>query len=166
MVFLLKQEMRWYRAIIFAVIFMAIPSILESSWTAYQRYYYQNAPIETFYKAITMEVGNVCVGDKIQQVDAVRFVYETETGWAAEIIRELYNVNTDKRKKVYDEAASIFIDKIEDGKTARDAAIPLLKEGIYQWDITYVKLYLPYGVIRVDVPTLRSNSFSVINCNQ
>ncbi len=158
MVFLLKQEMRWYRAIIFAVIFMAIPSILESSWTAYQRYYYQNAP--------TMEVGNVCLGDKVQHIDSVRFVYEMETGWSAEIIRELYKIYGTERKKVYDEAASIFIERIEDGKTARDAAIPLLKEGIYQWDITFVKLYLPYGVIRVDVPTLRSNSFSVINCNQ
>lgn len=166
MVFLLKQEMRWYRAIIFAVLFMAIPSILESSWTAYQRYYYQSAPIETFYQAITIEVGNVCLGDTVQHIDSVRFVYKTETGWAAEIVRELYDVETDKRIKVYDEAASIFIEKIESGKSARDGAIPVLSEGVYQWDITFVKLYLPYGVVRVDVPTLRSNAFTVLDCNK
>lgn len=164
---LLTQEAKWFRVAFFGVLFMLIPTILQSGWDAYWKHYYRTEPVETFYKAMTLEAENICVGDKTQKLTSVRFVYGTETGWAADVVRELQRVESSGvHVKVYDEKASIFIQKEENGVVERETVFPDVKVGQYHWDITLVRLYLPYGVIRESVPVLTSNIFSVEECNK
>lgn len=166
MTFLFTHEAKWYRVAFFAILFMVIPTILESAWTAYWRNFYQTAPISTFYEALAFEADNVCLGDTIQRVESTRYVRGTDSGWAADIIRELYKFNDTKTKaKVFEEQANVFIENVPDGRSAREAAIPPLKIGVYQWEITIIRIYLPYNVVRVETPSLISNTFAVKDCN-
>lgn len=165
MTFLFTKEAKWYRVAFFAVVFMVIPALLEQSFTSYWRHYYETAPISNFYEAMAFEAENICTGDITQDIKTVRFVNGTESGWAADIIRELYKVNDAKLKaKIYEENANVFIEKIPDGMSSREAAIPPLKAGVYQWEVVIIRLYLPYGVVRVTSPSLISNTFSVTDC--
>lgn len=168
MTYLLTKEARWYRVAVFAVLFMLIPSLMQSSWDGYWKHYYRTQPISTFYEALAFEADNVCVGDNTQHVETVRLVKGTETGWAADIVRELYVIpdgtTVEGRSKVFDESADIFIEVIPDGFNEREAALPELAEGVYQWDIVIIRLYLPYDVVRIESPQLTSNLFAVEDC--
>lgn len=167
MTFLLKAEAKWARVIVFAMVFMAVPAILEQSYASYQRHYYESQPIEAFYEAFSLEAENICVGEKIQTLKSVRYVHGTETSWAADIVRELYKVEVGQdRSKVHEESANVFIENVPDGIATREAAIPVVDAGLYQWDIALIRLYLPYGVVRVNVPSLNSNVFAVVECNE
>lgn len=157
-------EYKWIRVAFFAVLFILLPSVLDGAWHGYWRYHYQTADITDFYEAISLEVGNVCVGQKIQQSNSVRFVYGTDTGWQADIVRELQKLENEKAIKVFEQSANVFIEKVPDGQVHREIALPELEKGLYRWDITVVKLYLPYGVERVITPTLKSNIFAVDDC--
>lgn len=167
MKFLLTQEGKWARVAFFAVLFMLVPTLLQSSWDAYWKHYYRTAPIENFYESISLEASNICVGDTTQHLESTRFVKGTESGWAADIVRELYVIGKNRvRAKVFEESADVFIEVIPDGQNAREAAIPALSTGVYQWEITIIRLYLPYDVVRVATPSLTSNTFSVEDCNK
>lgn len=162
---LLKAETKWFRVIVFAMVFMAIPAILEQSYASYQRHYYETQPIERFYKAVSLEAENVCVGTKVQNLKTVRYVYGTNTGWAVDIVRELYRIDPlQERRKVYNESANIFVESVPSGIALREGAIPVVPTGLYQWDIALIRLYLPYGVVRVSAPRISSNTFAVAEC--
>lgn len=135
MTFLLKAEAKWLRVVVFAMVFMAIPAILEQSYASYQRHYYETEPIETFYKAMSLEAENICYGDKVQVLKSVRYIHGTETGWAADIVRELNRIEVgDKRSKIHEESANVFIENVPDGIAVRDAAIPVVDTGLYQME--------------------------------
>lgn len=164
---LLTQEAKWFRVIFFGVLFMLIPTILETSWNSYWKHYYQTEPIETFYRGVSLEVENICFGDITQHFTSVRYVSGTDTGWAADVVRELQKVDkAGNHVKLYDEKASVFIEKKENGRADREGVIPVVPVGQYHWDITLVRLYLPYGVIRESAPVITSNNFSVEECNK
>lgn len=165
MSFLFRPENKLYRIFAFAIVFMAIPLILEQSYASYQRHYYETEPIETFYKAVSLDADNICTGTKVQNLKSVRYVSGTETGWAIDIVRELYRIEElGERRKVHEESANVFVENIPSGIALREGAIPLMEAGVYQWDIALIRLYLPYGVIRTDSPRLTSNTFAVADC--
>ena len=160
-----QKEYKWLRVVLFAGLFMLLPTALDNGWNGYWRYYYQTANIEEFYEPVEMFAENICLGDLTQDVQSIRHVRGTETGWQADIVRELdRNDSNGLFKKVWEESANVFIEKVPDGKVNREAALPRLQEGVYQWRITVVKLYLPYGVERVVSPSLTSNNFAVEKC--
>jgi hypothetical protein len=164
--YLISEKGKWWRVTIFALLFMLVPQIVETSWSAYLKHYYQTADISTFYQAVSLEAENICHGDTTQYLKSIRFVNGTETGWAADIVRELKEVYpTGARAKIFDESANVFIEAKEGGVSERKAAVPLVDVGLYQWEITVVKLYLPYNIVRTDSPSLVSNTFAVKNCN-
>lgn len=162
---LLTQEARWARVIVFGLLFMLLPVVIQQSWEPYWQHYYQTAPIEDFYVAFSLEAENVCYGEITQNLVAYRKVYHTDTGWAAEVVRELQRVDSEgKHVKVYDETASVFIENSEDGRAEREAVLPVVPVGNYHWDVVIVRLYLPFGVVREAIPTLTSNTFAVEDC--
>lgn len=165
--FLLKNKAKWYRVIFFGMLFMAIPALIEASWTAYWHNYYETAPISEFYKDVSFEAENLCFGNVTQSVENVRYVKGTDSGWAAYIIRELFVIDVKNEKtQVFTDSSAIFFEVIPDGINRREAAIPKdLPIGSYKWEITIIKLYLPYGVVRVTTPSLVSNLFAVKDCN-
>ena len=131
MTFLFKAEAKWYRVIFFAMVFMALPIILEQSYASYQRHYYETAPLEDFYKAVSLEAENVCHGTKVQALKSVRHISGTDTGWAVDIVRYLYRLEPDNiRVKVHEESANIFVEKVPSGISLREGAIPVVQQGL------------------------------------
>lgn len=160
----LTKKYRWYRVVIFGLIFMFIPIIIDHSWQSYWRHFYQVSPISSFYKSVSFEVTDVCLTELTQVSTGKRFVYGTDTGWRADIVRELNRIDKNSYK-VFDEPAEIFIEIKEDGLSHREITLPsVVREGDYQWEISINRLYLPMGVVRTDVPPLKSNVFKVKNC--
>lgn len=164
---LLTPQAKWYRVLFFGVVFMVIPNLLQMTWDAYWKHYYQTADISNFYENVAVEASDVCFGDSKQHIESIRFVKGTDTGWPADIVRELYTVeNNTVKSKVFDQYATVFIENVPDGKVSREADLPPLPVGIYKWEISLIKLYLPYGIIRVDSPRLLSNNFTVTECSK
>lgn len=162
---ILRDEYRWWRVAVFAVAFMLIPTILQSGWDAYWKNYYQTADISEFYQAVSMTAEDACIGELVHDVVSIRYVYGTETGWQADIVRELDKIENGVGHKVWEQDTSVFIERVPDGIVYRNATLPELDEGVYQWRIHIVRLYLPYGVERVSIPALVSNQFVVTLCN-
>lgn len=133
----------------------------------FQQMYYRYADISNFYEAESgaFVVSDICVGDKTQHTQSVRYVYGTAYGWPASVNRELYSVDIEKAvlTKVHEETAEPFIEIRDDGIVYREQAVPEgIIEGSYKW-VIYITLNLN-GVERSDVPPLKSNIFEVKSC--
>lgn len=133
-----------------------------------QQAYYRYADIENFYVAQeeSFIVDDICLGDKTQLTQAVRYVYGTSYGWPSTVSRELYSVDIEKAvlTKVHEETVEPFIEVRKDGVVYREQAIPDgLKEGSYKW-VLYITLHIN-GIERSDVPPMKSNIFQVKVCD-
>ena len=164
MTYILTKKAKWYRVAVFGVLFMVMPTILQGAWTAYRTYHYQTADISSFYEGIELQSDNICYGDTTQPISSVRYVHGTATGWKVDIVRELFRVEKNVSAKVYEESATAFMEVLPDGKSYREAAIPVQPAGLYRWEINLVRIYLPYGVERVDLTPLIGNGFAIEDC--
>ena len=156
--------------LVFALFFMFIPAQGEKLYEAYQRQYYQNADIINFYENRGIIMADVCFQDTTQHVTTHRYANSTDTGWKAHAVKELFRNDgtTENPSWVNLSAHSVetgfFIEVDKNGVSTRETAFPLVDIGHYRWEITLDELYLPYGVIRYDVPTIITSSFFVKEC--
>lgn len=126
--------------------------------------YIRHADISNFYENKDFFVENICVGDTKQAVASTRFVYGTDTGYDATVIRELFLVERGLQTKILDEAATPFIEVAENGSVTRIQNIPSdLEVGAYQW-VLRISLVIK-GIIRDDIPLVESNVFQIKNCS-
>jgi len=164
--FLLTREAKWYRVVFFGIVFMLIPAVLQSAWAAYRTHHYQTAPMSNFYEGIELVSDSICFGDTTQKIETVRNIYGTKTGWKSDVVRELFRDEKSIRIKVFEDEASVFLEKKEGGKVTRESALPVQPVGLYHWEVNFVRLYLPYGVIRVDAQPLIGNGFAIEECTE
>ena len=145
------------------LVFVAVLGVIVNSATAYMesstKRYYENSPIETFYTIGYFTVSDVCLGSQDQIWESDRQVHDTEIGWPAFIVRELFRQSDGF--KVFDSAAEIFIEP-RDEVSGRVQQIPPLKLGTYQWALG-ITLHLPSNIDRT-IPLIYSNEFSVNEC--
>lgn len=125
--------------------------------------YIQYADISNFYENTEFFVENICVGDMTQNVLSTRFVYGTEIGYQATVVRELFLIERGLQTKILDERSTPFIEFTETGIVTRVQNLPPdLIVGDYQW-VLKISLIIK-DVVRDDVPLIKSNIFQVIDC--
>lgn len=134
-------------------------------WIISQGLYYKYAPISWFYESVLFQVDDVCVGDTTQNTTSVRLVKATDTGYPANVTRELYLVEDAILNKVFEERVQPFVEVRPDGAGSRVQQIPsFLPVGEYQWTL-YITLFI-HGQQRTDIPPVTSNTFDVLNCEE
>lgn len=127
--------------------------------------YYQEEDIDTFFKLGYIQANDACVGDNLHTWTSERYINpEFPYGLQAALSRELFRVKGEGQLgKVYDEYAIVQIEQ-RDGPGTRSQFLPSdLTEGKYRWNVASI-LYLPYNVMRTDVPISESTIFSIKKC--
>jgi len=146
----------------FVLVFMAL-TVLSFLHNQAQQTWWTYADISNFYQAQEVHVANVCVGDTTQKVNSIRFVYGTDTGYPAVVVKELFLVDAG-RSRVASEVSTPFIEVDEDGMVKRIQRLPDdLISGDYLW-VLYLTINI-HGIER-DVPPIESNLFTVRKCDE
>lgn len=164
---ILQPKFKWLRIAFFGVMFMALPAILDASFAAYMRYQLTNAPVNEYYENFGVVMSDVCYGDVVQGVTTHRVARNTDQGWKGEAVKELFRHDGETIVHISDKTVNtnFFIEVEKNGVHTREAAVPIVDVGTYHWEINIVNLYLPYGVVRHDVPPIITNTFEVKACN-
>ena len=146
--------------VIFAFILLSTISLF---WQTGLNAYYKYAPIETFYQAGLLLAEDVTTCSETQTLISERVVKNTDTGYPAEVIRELSLVTKNGTAEYFKESKNVFVQVDGNGGNTRVQQLPdFLVEGEYFW-VIYITLYVN-GVERNDVPPLISNIFNVTAC--
>lgn len=131
-------------------------------WGQVSNAYYTFAPLTHFYESIGMSAEDACIEEGYHKVQSVRFVKQTDSGYPATVIREMFLVDADERIKVYAETAEAFVEVIPDGITSRRQRLPEdIEPGFYQWELA--PTIIINGVSR-QAPLITSNVFEVKHC--
>lgn len=126
--------------------------------------YYTYAPLDNFYESLGAHADDACIEDGYHRIESVRYVKQTEVGYPATVIREMFLVRSDERVKVYEESAEAFVEIIPDGISIRHQDLPdNIEPGTYHWELA-PKLII--GGVARQAPLIRTNNFEVRYCNQ
>lgn len=159
-----KRGIAW--GITGALLFMILPGMISDSVEAVQKYPYTHKPIEEFYINKGIIMYDVCYGDTEQLLTTNRYALGTPYGWPIDVTKELFWVfDNGETQQVHSEIGFGFVEVTKNGTSSRLQSIPVVPVGEYVWGIKITSLYLPYGVVREDVPPINSTTFKVIQCN-
>lgn len=124
--------------------------------------YYTYAPLDNFYESIGAHADDACIEVGYHNVESVRFVKQTDVGYPATVIREMFLIKLDDRIKIHEEKAEAFVEVIPDGVSRRQQRLPEnIEPGTYQWEIA--PTIIINGVER-QAPIIRTNEFEVLHC--
>jgi len=155
-----KHLIDWILLYIISLVVLAVGQFL---FVQISNAYYAYAPIDFFYKTVSFEAENACVGDTSHIIHSQRFVYGTDVGYGGELVREMFLIKDGREIKILEEHAMPFVEVRLDGLVTREQPLPTdLKEGNYQW-IMYLTLFI-HGVERNDIPPIESNLFTIKQC--
>lgn len=143
-VFIQKGTKRFVAGMLMAFLFVLFPSALNFVVNSVRVSYYSHLPIEDILSSVSIQFENLCLGENEQVWLGTRTV-GLKDGISANVTRELYKlIETQERgqiqAKIYEET------------------------GEYVWQLKMNELRLPGGVIRTDLPIIRTNIFEVKDC--
>jgi len=158
---------RFLSGAIMALVFFFVPTFFNFIFSSFQHSYYMSVSTDHFLRDVTFQIEDMCVGDSEQLWFSNRIV-GVESGISANITRELYKIltvnETRINSKIYEETRDIVIDPVT--SSSRIQRYPFeLSVGEYVWQLKMNELRLPSGVVRTDMPILRTNIFTVSECD-
>lgn len=141
---------------------IALTLLFVANWmvTQSKEMYYTYMRLENFVVINSLSVSDVCLGETEQMVRLDREVYGTDIGYKATFSKELYTVPGNIQ--IYGYVAYPFIEKRDEEDGGKLQQIPELAAGNYQW--TYYIDIDVFGVTREYFPPIKSNIFSVVDC--
>lgn len=163
----IKGGKRFFTGALMAGLFLFVPSVFNFFFDATSRIYYEHAPVSAFlqHRGITFE--DMCYGDLDHLAVSTREV-QSEYGYRANISRELYQLQSGGVfAKIYEQdGVDVIVEYTDEPAIYRVQSYDEpLEEGKYYWQIRINELEVQHGIIRYDIPALKSNVFEVLKCD-